>query len=78
MVLLGLLGLKALPPVSAPAADSAPVAVKRGHAPAVRVVKRFLAQAEAHRWPIARGYRAGPKRYGGRWPGIRRPAAQRC
>lgn len=53
-------------------------AAKRGFAPAVRVMKRLLEQADAHNWPIARRYREELRLYRSYWPGIKRAVAQRC
>jgi hypothetical protein len=53
-------------------------AAKRGYAPAVRVMKRLLEQADAHNWPVARRYREELKQYRSYWPGIKRAVAQRC
>lgn len=53
-------------------------AAKRGYAPAVRVMKGLLEQADAHNWPVARRYREELKQYKSYWPGIERAVAQRC
>jgi hypothetical protein len=53
-------------------------AAKRGYAPAIKVTKRLLREAEAHKWPIARRYRKDLKRYRSYWPAIRQEVARRC
>jgi hypothetical protein len=53
-------------------------AAKHGYAPAIRLHKRLLREAEANDWPVARRYRRDLKMYRRYWPGIKRAVARRC